>query len=141
MKAPKPEDVDSYLAGSPGDARPVLEELRRIIRTTVPEAEEGISWGVPFYRYHDDLAGFAVYKKHVSFGFGAAVFQPEDRGKLEENGYKTGKGTLRIRFDQKVPAAAIKKILKAKARMNEGGSKPGKNGAGNQKRSPAADHK
>jgi uncharacterized protein YdhG (YjbR/CyaY superfamily) len=74
---------------------------------------------VPFYNYHGELAGFAVYKKHVSFGFGAGVLQSKDRKILEEKGYKIGKGTMQIKFDQKVPTTAIKKILKAKAEMNE----------------------
>jgi uncharacterized protein YdhG (YjbR/CyaY superfamily) len=89
------------------------------LQPTTPEAEEGISWGEPFYKYHGELAGFAAYKNHVSFGFGAAVLQSKDRKTLEKKGYKTGKGTMRIKFDQKVPTTAIKKILKTKTKMNE----------------------
>jgi len=74
---------------------------------------------VPIYKYHGILAGFAAYKNHVSFGFGAAVLQSKDRQMLEKKGYKTGKKTVQIKFDQKVPTTAIKKILKAKAKMNE----------------------
>jgi len=36
---------------------------------------------------------------------------------LKKKGYKTGKGTMQIKFDQKVPTTTIKKIPKAK--MNE----------------------
>ena len=115
----KPKDVDSYIANSVLVARPILDEIRKIIKSTIPEAEEGISWNVPIYRYHGVLAGFAVYKNHVSFGFGADALQSKDRKVLEEKGYKTGKGIMQIKFDQKVPTTAIKKILKAKAKMNE----------------------
>ncbi len=115
----KAKDVDSYIADSDKEARPILEELRKIIRSTIPEAEETIWYGVPFYKYQGELAGFAAYKNHVSFGFGAAVLQNKDREKLEKQGYKTGKGTMQIKFDQKVPTTAIKQILKAKAKMNE----------------------
>ena len=46
-------------------ARPILRQLRRIITTAVPEAEETISYGMPFYRYHGRLAYFAAHKdKH-----------------------------------------------------------------------------
>src|SRR5262245_14852521 len=113
----KPKDVDSYIANSDKEARPKLEELRKIIKSTIPKAEERIWYGVPFYKYHGELAGFAAYKNHVSFG--AAVLQSKDRKKLEEKGYKTGKGTIQIKFDQKVPTTAIKQILKAKAKINE----------------------
>ena len=119
MKKPKPKDVDSYIANSSREARPKLEELRKLIRSTIPEAEEIIWYGVPFYRYHGELAGFAAYKNHVSFGFGAGVLQSEDRRMLEERGYKIGKGTMQIKFDQEVPTTAIEQILKAKAKMNE----------------------
>ena len=112
------KDVDSYIASSPEEARPHLEELRKIITSTIPNVEEGISWGVPFYKYHGVLAGFASFKNHVSFGF-AFVLESKERKMLEENGYTTGKKTIQIKFDQKVPTTAIKQIIKAKAKMNE----------------------
>jgi len=115
----KPKDVDSYITNSSREARPKLEELRKIIKSTIPKAEEIIWYGVPFYKYHGELAGFAAYKNHVSFGFGAGVLQSKDRKMLEEKGYKIGKGTMQIKFDQEVPTTAIKQILKAKAKMNE----------------------
>ena len=112
------KDVDSYIANSPEKARPKLKELRKVIKSTIPKAEEGISWGVPFYKYHGLLAGFAAFKNHVGFGF-AFPLQGKDRKMLEEKGYKTGSKTIQIKFDQKVPTTEIKQILKAKAKMNE----------------------
>lgn len=112
------KDVDSYIGSSDREARPTLKEIRRIIKSTIPEAEEEISWGVPFYKYHGLLGGFAAFKNHVSFGL-AFVLQSKDRTMLEEKGYKTGKKTIQIKFDQKVPTTAIKQILKTKAKMNK----------------------
>jgi uncharacterized protein len=112
-------DVDSYIARSASQARPKLEELRKIIQSSIPKAEEKIWYGVPFYHYHGELAGFAAYKNHVSFGFGADVLQSSDRKALEDKGFIIGKATMQIRFDQKMPTTAIRRILKAKARMNE----------------------
>jgi uncharacterized protein YdhG (YjbR/CyaY superfamily) len=119
MKTSKPKDVDTYIADSSKEARPKLEAIRKIIKSTIPKAEEGISWGVPIYKYHGILAGFAAYKNHVSFGFGADVLQSKDREKLEKKGYKLGKGTMQIRFGQEMPTTAIKQIIKTKAKMNE----------------------
>ena len=115
----KPEDVDSYIAEADPKARPMLEELRELIRSTVPGVEEGISYGVPFYKHHGEFVGFAAFKNHVSFGFGSDVIPAGDRTALEADGYKLGKGTMQIRFDQDVPAEAIREILEAKARLNE----------------------
>ena len=114
----QPKDVDSYITNSDEEARPIMEELRRIIKSIIPEVEESISWRVPFYRHHGALVGFAVYKNHVSLGF-ATQLESEDRKMLEEKGFKTGNKTIQIKFNQKVPAAEIRQILKAKAIFNE----------------------
>ncbi|MEX0648676.1 MAG: DUF1801 domain-containing protein [Balneolaceae bacterium] len=113
----KPEAVSAYIANSAPEARPIMEELRKIITLTIPEAEEGISWNVPIYKYHGILAGFDAAKHHVSFV--ADDLQSEDREILKEKGHKTGKKTIQIRFDQKVPAAVLKKFLKEQAEINE----------------------
>jgi uncharacterized protein YdhG (YjbR/CyaY superfamily) len=118
MKNYSAKNVDEYIAGAPKKAQTKLREVRAAIKSAVPKAEEGISWGVPFYKYHGVLAGFASFKSHVSFGF-ADVLQSEDRKMLEKEGYITGKKTIEIKFDQKVPTTAINQILKAKAKMNE----------------------
>lgn len=112
------EDVDSYIASSEPESRPTMNELRKLIKSTIPKVEEGISWGVPFYKYHGLLAGFAVFKHHVSFGL-AFVLESKDREELAEKGYTTGKKTVQIKFTQPLPAAAIKQILKTKSKMNE----------------------
>jgi uncharacterized protein YdhG (YjbR/CyaY superfamily) len=112
------KDVDSYIADSEKDARPKLKEIRGIIKSTIPKAAEGISWGVPFYKYHGILVGFAAFKNHITFGL-AFVLQNKDRKMLEQKGYITGKKTIQIKFDQKAPTASIKQILKAKAKSNE----------------------
>jgi len=117
MKNYLAKNVDDYIATAPKEAQLKLRELRATIKSAAPKAEEGISWGVPFYKYHGVLAGFSAFKNHVSFGF-ADVLQSKDREILEGKGYRTGKKTVQIKFDQKVPAIAIKQILKAKAKMN-----------------------
>jgi len=118
-KKPVPEDVDAYIADSAEIARPKLREVRALIRAAIPKADESISWGVPFYKYCGALIGFAAYKNHVSVGFASAVLSSDERKVLEGFGHTTGTRTLQIQFDQTVPAAAIKRILKAHAKMNE----------------------
>ena len=117
MRNYEAKNVDDYITTAPKEAQLKLRELRATIKSAAPKAEEGISWGVPFYKYHGVLAGFSAFKNHVSFGF-AGVLQSKDREILEGKGYRTGKKTIQIKFDQKVPATAIKQILKAKAKMN-----------------------
>ncbi len=112
------ENVDAYIASAEPEARPHLLELRELVQTTIPEATESISWGVPFYKYHGLLGGFSVFTNHVSFGL-AFVLDPAIRKALEDKGYKTGSKTVQIRFDQEIPRAEISEILLAKAEENE----------------------
>jgi uncharacterized protein YdhG (YjbR/CyaY superfamily) len=96
------KDVDTYIESSPEEARPHLKELRKIITTAIPDVQEGISWGVPFYKYQGLLAGFSPFKKHVSFGF-AFVIENDERKMLEEKGYTTGKKLFRSGLTKKCP--------------------------------------
>ena len=62
------EGVDSYLAAVPEPARTTLEKVRAVIRSAVPaEATEGISYGMPAFRYKGALVGYAAFKEHCSF--------------------------------------------------------------------------
>ena len=112
------KDVNSYIASSGIEACPILEEIRKIIKSTVQEAEEGISYGFPLYKYYGTLAHFAEYKNHVALGFGSDL-QNKDLEILEKKGYTTGQKRIQIKFDQKVPTAEIRQILKAQAKINE----------------------
>lgn len=113
--------VEEYIASAPAHARPTLERLRKAILSAVPEAQEGISWGVPFYRHHGLLAGFAAYERHASFGL-AFVLPESIRQRLEKLGYRTGKKTFQIRYDQDVPTSIVEALVKSKATENESAS-------------------
>jgi uncharacterized protein len=118
MRNYEAKSVDFYIANSDEKSQLTMEGLRKLIKSSIPNVEEGISWGVPFYKHHGLLAGFAVFKNHVSFGL-AFVLENKDRKILEEKGYTTGKKTIQIKFNQKIPTTIIKRILKTRAKMNE----------------------
>ena len=117
MKNYKAKNVTEFIASAAKEARPTLKELRKIVKSAVPKAEESISWGVPFYKYHGILAGFTPCKSYALFGLAFAL-TTKDRKALEKKGYKTGKKTVQIRFDQKPPTAIIKQMLKARVKIN-----------------------
>lgn len=101
MNEMKPQTVDEFIDGSPEASQEVMIELKKLIETTEPKAEGGISWKVPIYKYKGILAGFSLAKKHVSFGIDALT--DEMRKTLESKGYRTGKKTIQIKFDQEIP--------------------------------------
>ncbi len=111
-------DVDEYIASAEPAAGPTLKSLRELVKSTIPAAEESISWGVPFYKYHGLLAGFSVFTSHVSFGLAFAL-DDDVRERLAKKGYKTGSKTIQIKFDQIAPVVEIKQILIKRAKENE----------------------
>lgn len=116
MKELKPKTVDEFIDVSPQESQEVMIKLKKLVEATEPNAESGISWNVPIYKYNGILAGFSLAKKHVSFGIDSLT--DEVRKILEEKGYKTGKKTIQIKFDQKVPSEEIKKLIKEQTKLN-----------------------
>ncbi|MGE0666522.1 MAG: iron chaperone [Sphingomonadales bacterium] len=90
----KPATVDAYMAAVPERLRPVLDDLRAMILSAVPGAEERISWGMPSYKLGRPLLSFAAFKEHCSlFGMSGGVY--DELGEALE-GWRTSRGTLRF---------------------------------------------
>ena len=61
--------IDAYIAKQADFARPILEHLRRLVHAAVPEAEETIKWGMPFFTLQGrPLVNMAAFKAHAVFG-------------------------------------------------------------------------
>ena len=113
------KNVDEFIAAAPAEARAHLKELRAAVKSAIPKAEEKIGYGKPYYKLNQWLVGFDVYKLHVTFEIYEGQLPGEIRTALEEKGYGTGNKTVRIKFDQKMPITAIKKLAKAQATLSE----------------------
>jgi uncharacterized protein YdhG (YjbR/CyaY superfamily) len=114
-KAPK--TVDEYLALVPEPARTTLAKIRATIRTAAPkEATEGISYGMPMFKYKGMLAGFAAFSKHCSLFPGAGpIAELQD----ELRGFPISKGTIQFPMDKPLSASLVKKLVKARIAENE----------------------
>jgi uncharacterized protein YdhG (YjbR/CyaY superfamily) len=61
-------EIDDYLRGLDEPKRSTLEHLRDTIVAIVPNAEQGISYGVPAFRLKGKtIAGFAAFANHLSY--------------------------------------------------------------------------
>ena len=110
--------VDAYLAEVPEPARTTLEKLRATIRSIVPvEATEGLSYGMPAFRYKGPLVAYAAFKNHCSFFPMQASLNDEMKDELKN--YRTSKGTLQFSMDKPLPAALVKKMVKLRVTENE----------------------
>jgi uncharacterized protein YdhG (YjbR/CyaY superfamily) len=110
--------VDEYLAGVPEPARSTLNKIRATVRSAVPpEATEGISYRMPGFKYKGALLWYAAFSNHCSLfvlsGTALQAFQDE----LKD--YTLSKGTIRFPVDKPLPAALVKKLVKAKIAQNE----------------------
>lgn len=111
-KGSTPKSVDEYLAGVPEPARSTLKKMRAMIRSVVPpETVEAISYGMPMFKYKGSLLWIAGFADHCSLFPTASVIQ---KFKTELKGYETSKGTIRFPVDKPLPAALLKKIVKAR---------------------------
>jgi len=115
-KSAAPKNVDEYLAGVPKEARATLEKLRQTIKAAAPMASEGISYQMPMYKHHGMVVGFAAFKGHCSIFPGSAVMEAH---KEELSRYDTSKGTIRFPANKPLPAALVKKLVKARIKENE----------------------
>jgi uncharacterized protein YdhG (YjbR/CyaY superfamily) len=114
----KPKTIDEYLAALSDDKRAALEKLRKTIRAAAPKAEECISYGICAYRQNGMLVGFGATSKHCAF-YPMSSSTVEDH-KDELRDYDTSKGTIRFQPDKPLPAALVRKLVKA--RIAENGS-------------------
>ena len=116
-KGPVPKTVDEYLERVPEPARTTLEKLRATIRSVVPaEATEAISYGIPSFKYKGTLVWYAAFSAHCSLFPGAAVVA---KFKNELKKYTLSKGTIQFPLDKPLPAALVKRLVKAKVAENE----------------------
>lgn len=112
-----PKDFDDYLSGVPQPARGTLEELRRRIKTAVPEATETISYRMPTFNYKGKhLLGIAASKNHCSLHL-MGYIPAELEDDLDQ--YDTSKGTIRFPMDKPLPNALVKKIAKVRVAQVE----------------------
>ena len=94
-KSQKPKDIDSYISKFPADVQVILEKVREAIRQAAPEAQETISYMMPAFRQHGDMA-------------------------LEEAiaRYAGPKGNLQFPLDEPIPYELIEKLVKLRVKQD-----------------------
>jgi len=112
----KPNSVEAYLASVPPATRRILKELRATIKKAAPEAEERISYGMPYYGYKGRLAYFRHWKNHVGLYIPPPIIANHRK---ELAGYQTARATVRFPIDRKLPMRLIRKLIKARMKYNE----------------------
>jgi uncharacterized protein YdhG (YjbR/CyaY superfamily) len=108
--APKAKTVDGYLAALDPEKRAALEKLRKQIHAAIPGATECISYGMPGFRHEGKVVAWkGAAATHCALYPGGIV----DEFKADLKGYDVSKGTVRFAPDDPLPAALVKKLVKA----------------------------
>ena len=101
--------VEGYLANAREEHRPALQALRATIAAAAPDALEGVSYGIPGFKYRGKgLAWYADFKAHCSF-FPGGIAQ---NYAAELAGFRLSKGTIQFTPDHPIPADLVTRIVR-----------------------------
>jgi uncharacterized protein YdhG (YjbR/CyaY superfamily) len=108
--------VDDFLAEQPEPVRRDLAQLRAIIRAEVPQAVEGMNYGMPVYKLPGQplLCGFNAQKQYLAFYVGRVPDALRDR----MAGFSLGKGCVRFKRLDVEKAAVLRDLLREVVAQN-----------------------
>lgn len=108
--------IDQYLDALEEPKRTALARLRQTILEILPEAEQGISYGVPAFKVRGrTIAGFAAFKNHLSYLPHSGSVFPQLQDELI--GYTTSSGALRFGIDEPLPVPLVEKLIAIRLRQ------------------------
>jgi uncharacterized protein YdhG (YjbR/CyaY superfamily) len=113
LVAKRPRTISEYLASVSPEKRVALQKVRRAVHAAAPNAEECIAYGMPAFRLNGKLiAGFKAAATHCSFHPMSGDTVETLRKDLA--GYETSRGTIRFSPRTGLPAALVRKLVKAR---------------------------
>ncbi|HKS04900.1 MAG TPA: DUF1801 domain-containing protein [Gemmatimonadaceae bacterium] len=116
----RPASVAEYLAAVPPKPRKALRQIRAAIRKASTGITERISYGIPTFDFDGKyLLYMAAFKNHISIYPATKRMMAKYGAQLRP--YRAGAGTLRFRFDARLPLALITKLARMRVRERRAG--------------------
>ena len=114
----RPRTVDEYIEGFAGPARETLEQLRALAHEAVPQASEAIKWGYPAWVHPSGTILFMVsgHARHAGVAFTPSTREAFDADLAD---FATGKGTVKLPYDQPVPNDLLRRMIAFRVREHE----------------------
>jgi len=109
------QTIDEYIKTFPMDIQKILNEVRRTIRISAPEAEEAISYQIPTFKLNGNLIHFAAFKNHIGFYPGSKAIKDFQKDLAK---YKSSKGAVQFPIDKPMPLSLIQKMVKHRVKEN-----------------------
>lgn len=107
----KASTVAAYIAELPEPRRKVMTELLSLCRRVLVDFEEGMEYGMPYYKRGGLAVGVASQKNYVSvYGLRKQVLETGAR----LDGAKIGKGCINFTKPEQIDLKVIEKLLAAK---------------------------
>lgn len=106
------KDTDAYLAKLSADKRETLQKVRQAIRSAAPDAEEGMSYGMPAFIQGEPIAGYSASAGHCSYFPMSGAITAQFADELKK--YEVSKGGFRFDIGKPPPATLIRKLVKAR---------------------------
>lgn len=110
MAGKRPGTIAEYIQAAPAEGQPMLRRLHALLKRVAPDAQETIKWGNPFFVEPRFVFAFSAHKHHLSFMPYRATL---DKFAKELAGHETTQHMLKVRYDQALPEALIRKLAGA----------------------------
>ena len=123
-----PDEIDRFLAGYTPDIRDLTNQVRALIASITPDADENlkVGWKVIWYgfgpRMPDQFAVVMPTRNHVGLGFAYGSELPDPGGKLEGSGKRMRH--VKLRTDADVADPAIAALIRAQVALMRAGKVP-----------------
>lgn len=101
--------VDDYINQFDDETKQRLRQMRDIVTSEVPAAEEGIMYGLVGYKLNEKpLVYFGGFTNHIGL---YATPTGHEAFTEEFAAYKQGKGSVQFPLDQPLPTALIRRVV------------------------------
>ena len=119
------KQVDEILSSVPADKRAALQSLRETVAAAAPDAVEGLSYGIPAFRYRGrPLVSYNASTGHCAF----YVMSPAvlERHHDELGAFDMAKGTIRFSPDRPIPAEIVSTIVRERVAETDAAAAKGR---------------
>jgi uncharacterized protein YdhG (YjbR/CyaY superfamily) len=110
-----PKDVEEYFSWFPQETQEKMSQVKSAILKVMPQAEEGISYAMPTYKYKGLLAHYAAYEKHIGFYPGSLAIEVFA---ADIKGYKSAKGSIQFPLNKPMPLDLVTRIVEFRLKEN-----------------------
>ena len=109
--------IDSFFQKQPPHLRVILEELRRMVEETAPDAESSLKWGMPWFTVNGKMiCSLGGHRAHVNLVLvGPADAFDDPQGLL--SGTSANGRHLKFTSLEALPRLAVRKWLRAAVKL------------------------